>query len=267
LTSAQLEPFLNVDKLESKMTLDQEEYLHGENARITVTLRNPTSAPLQIPEPFHQLTGACYMLRKGVVGPDLYGDEKWVPKALTPRRRDAPTIILAPGQEITGTVSTKDGSAWGGQFRIPDQPGEWRMKYAYDNRIGADFKMVRPTKLWAISILHLRPSEEMEYGKLTVRSSVVPFLAIETLPGEHWLFRGDPLREELSPWPLQEYTLRVLGQIRFFERVQRLEEPVRSLQTQLRADDTVDVKVEAASGRVRWLNVPSAPARTAGAVR
>jgi hypothetical protein len=103
---------------------------------------------------------------------------------------------------------------------------------------------------------------DYELGKPTVKSAVVPFMVVETLPREYWLFRGDPRKRELSPWPFKEFTLReLLGQVAFFERVQRLDEPVTSLETELRADDTVDVRVQAASGRVQLFKVPSASAK------
>ncbi|MGB9457516.1 MAG: hypothetical protein WCB12_15820 [Bryobacteraceae bacterium] len=263
-TLAQREIFRNVDKLESKMTLDQEEYLPGENARITVTLRNPTIVPLQIPEPFYRQTGGCYMIKKGIVGPDLYGDEQWAGGASTQHIFwSVPTIILAPGQEVTQTVSTRDGTAWGGQFYIPDQPGEWRMKYGYDQRMHADFKIVRATKVWAVSVVHLPPAKEKdEIGRSTIKVPIVPFMVIETLPGEYWLFRGAAHNREISPWPFQEYTLRVLfNQIRFFERVQRVDEPVTSLQAALRDDGTVDVAAKTAKGQMLRFNVPSVPSK------
>ncbi len=259
-TPAQREVFSNVDRLESKLTLDQEEYLPRETIRVTVTLRNPTAVPLRIPQPFHQQTGSCDMILKGVIAPGVYGDEQTVGAGFTANFWNVPTIVLAPGEEVTTTASLKDHVVWQ-QVWIPDRPGEWRMKYSYDKRMGANFRVVRPTKLWAISIVHLPPTEEMDYevGKPTVKSAVVPFLAIETLPGEYWLFRGDPRKRELSPWPLKEFTLDVLySQIPFFERVRRLDEPVASLQTELHADDTVDVRVQSASGRVLLFNVPSA---------
>jgi hypothetical protein len=104
-TPAQAETFANVDKLESKMTLDQEEYLPRETVRITVTLRNPTGVPLRIPEPFHQQTGACAMILKGTIAPGVYGDEQNVGAHFHAVFWNVPTIILAPGQQITQTAS------------------------------------------------------------------------------------------------------------------------------------------------------------------
>ena len=259
-TPAQMAALGNIQKLESKMVLDHGDYLPSERAVLTVTIKNPTNAPLEVPAPFQ--TGACYLIFE----PDLSKP----PGGLPPdddfggyfAYATAPTMVLSPGQVTEQTVTTGEPKPWWVSFDIPRTPGRWRVAYGYDDRIHADFKVVEPTKLWAISILHLRPTEEMEYGKPTVRSSVVPFLAIETVSGEHWLFRGDPLRKELSPWPLKEFTLDVLySQIRFFERVQRLAEPVTSLHTELRADDTVDVEAKTASGRMQRFNIPSAPSK------
>ena len=198
-TLAQREIFRNVDKLESKMTLDQEEYLPGENARVTVTLRNPTSVPLQIPEPFHQQTGGCEVFMKqpaATGGPDRYAGQQPVKAATDHVFWNVPTITLAPGQEITQTVSPRDRTAWRGDLYIPDRPGDWEVTYGYDHRIHADFKIVRATKVWAVSAVHLPPAEEKdEIGRSTMKVPVVPFMIIETLPGEYWLFRELPTAE------------------------------------------------------------------------
>jgi hypothetical protein len=262
-TPSQIKALQNIRLLESKMVLDHDQYLPKERMVLTVTIRNPTDTPLEVPVPFQ--SGACYLIFEpdrskspgGGPGPDndiggYFADVS------------DPTVVLGPGKEVERTVTTTPPMPPWVPLDTPRTPGWYRVVYGYDDRIHADFQVVAPTKLWAISILHLPPTEEMNYeaGRPTVKSAVVPFLVVETLPGEYWLFRGDPRRRELTQWPLREYTLDVLySQIPYFERVKRLDEPVTSLQTELRADNTVDVQLKTASGREQWVNVPSAPTK------
>jgi hypothetical protein len=269
-TPAQLMALENIQKLESKIVFDHEDYLPSERAVFTVTIRNPASTPLEVLAPFQ--TGACYLIFEPDKGGSPGGGPPDDDFGGYFADATAPTMVLRPGQVVEETtVTTPPSAPWWVQFDIPRTPGWWRVVYGYDDRIHADFKVVAPTKLWAVAFLRLRPVEVMDYGarEPTVRRPIVPFMVIETVPGEYWLFRGDPRKDEISPWPVkEELALRELfGQIRFFERVQRLDEPVTSLQTELRADDTADVKVQFASGRAQWLNVPSAPAKKPTPVR
>jgi hypothetical protein len=275
-TPAQLRAFENVKRLDVQLALDHDEYLPRERARISLTVRNPTGEPLQVPVPFHQMTGSFYIMTK-VINPDAPsespGDEEYDPPenasfGFPIVRWDVPTTILSPGQEVTQSVYSDDtGPApWTGPVRIPTDPGRYRLKYGYGQRMHADFRVVSPTRLCAVSLVHLPPVEiiDAETRRPAMRGSVVPFLVIETTPGVYWLFRGDPLfREAFSPYPFAEYNLRVLDRLGRFERVQRVDEAVTSLRTELHADETVDLIAGTAGNHQTVLHAPAKPARPA----
>lgn len=268
-TLQQREVFDNVDKLETKITLDKAEYLPRETARITVTVRNPMSVPLHVAQPFHQQTGFCEVSSSwqrptgasdaGYPAPDTS-------RAYTHHIRwDVPTVVLAPGQEITQTASTKDTLAWEGRFLIPNQPGEWTVTYSYDHRAHTDFKVVQPARVTAMSMVHLPPEEITDYEtrKLLMKSLLVPFLAVEIQPGEYWLVRSDPMNEDISYRWNPKYTPDIFRHISFFETVGHVDEEVRSLRTELRDDGTVDVIADTVSGRQSVLHAPARAAKLA----
>jgi len=264
------EVFQNVDKLETRMSLDKAEYLPRETAWLTITIRNPTNVGLRVPQPFHEWTGYCTagLLRQPDpnVVPDPVRDG--VPDtihALTysaryRNSREIPTVVLAPGQEVSQTFSTK-GHAICGPHLVEKEVGERQVRYNYDQRAHAEFKVVRPIEVTAIAVTRLRPEEMVDYEtqKSVVRSLAVAFLAVDTEDGGHRLVRADPMIENLSIRWNPRYTPDIFGYIPSFETVGRFDERVLSLGASLNADDSFTVLSETASRRQVELRVPSKP--------
>jgi hypothetical protein len=261
---AELAAFSNTQKLECKLRLERDTYLPDERARLAVTIGNPSNSPLEVRAPFQQRSGGFYVAKVFDGGGEefMLSDDS----GLQPARFNVPTMIMQPGQEVTQTIATNRSS----QFRIPGSSGMYRVKYSYAYGAGADFRVIdiSAAKLWAVSLVHLQPEEVLdEVGRASMKRACVPFFAVETSPGEHWLLRGDPdTRRDISPSPNREFTLDVLlSQLIGFERVKQLDEPVTSMRMDLRADETVDVIAETASHRQIMLHVPARPAKAPAA--
>jgi hypothetical protein len=212
--------------------------------------------------PFQPRNGQFYITRVSETG----GEEgtPWDDGGLQPTPRGFPTTVLQPSQEVTTTVLT----TYKGALHIPGVSGRYRLKYSYDERPGADFQVVpvSNTKLGGFSVVHL-PSEEVydyESRKQVMKQPYVAFFAVEISPTEIWLYRSDPDIRPQPSWGSGEgLTLsRVIDDLTGLQRVRRLEQRSRSLQTQLRAGDSVDVTVGDVTGRQYVMNVPARPTRT-----
>jgi len=265
------EIFQNVDKLETRMSLDKAEYLPQETAWLTITIRNPTNVPLRVPQPFQEWTGYCTagLLRQPNpnVPPDPVRDG--VPDtihALTysmryRNSRQIPTVVLAPGQEVSQTFSTKGHAICGGQDLIEKEIGERQVRYNYDRRAHTEFEVVRPVDVTAMTIVKLRPEEMLDYEtqKRMIKTLNVAFLAVELRPGDYRVVRTDPQEENFAIRWNARYTPDIFNHINFFETVGSSAERVTSLQAALNADDTVTVIGETASRSQVELRVPSKP--------
>jgi hypothetical protein len=252
---------LNTRNLECTLSLDHEAFLPWETAVVRATVRNPTHAAMVVRTPFELRNGQFYITRVSEAG----GEEgtPWDDGGLQPAPRLFPTTVLQPSQEVTTTVLTTAK----GSLHIPGTSGRYRLKYSYDERAGADFRVVAisEAKLRAISMVRL-PAEEFydyEAQQKVMRQPHVAFFAVETSPTELWLYRSDPdFRGQLSPGPSGEYTLgRLINQVMGLQRVRKLDGRPLTLQSQMRADDTADVIVHDETGRQVVLNVPARPTR------
>jgi len=264
-TPHQKQVFDNVDKVESAITLDKTEYLPGEIARITVTIRNPTASALEIPAPFqegHEGTGNCKILPTMSPRPEMAGHIGGVPHALTEHISwKVPTLTLAPGEAITKTETTLDHTGWK-DVDVPRRPGEWWLGYTYDHRMGAFFKVVEPLKATAITALRLRPEEVTSYEtrQKFMFTGTVLFLAFQIHPGSYSVIRSLPMRDDMSRQLIPDNPATFFPRIPGFETVGTFDEEVTSLRVALRDDDTVDVTAVTASPREIHLNVPARPA-------
>jgi hypothetical protein len=255
--------FSSAANLGFTFSLDHEVYLPSEAAMLTVVVRNPTSQPLTIPTPFTKRTGGCFLLLLSENGGEIRhlgadGDYH-------AQRYSVPTTVLAPGQEVIRTIRSTDiGPDWKGTFKVPTTSGRYRLRYGYDDRIYADFRVVVPTKVTAMSMLELPPEEMMDYDvrKLVVKIPKVFFLAVETSNGERWLVRSDPMPLDISYRFNARNTANIFNYMPYFEDVGRLEEETTSLRAELRADGTVDVTAVGVSGHQSVLNLPARPAKS-----
>jgi hypothetical protein len=261
-TPAEIAAFANTQKLECKLRMDRETYLPRERARLHVTIRNPNNTPLEVRTPFVQRSGGFYVARVFEDGSEefMLSDDS----GLRPASRNVPTMVMQPGQEVTHTVST----VVGGRFRIPRSSGTYRVKYSYAFEAGADFRVtnIATAKLWAVSLVHLQPEEVRDdVGRTSMKRACVAFFVVETSPGENWLFRADPdTSHDVAVSLSREDALRrLIDDLICFERVKQLDEPVTSLETELRADETVDLVAHTIAQRQIMLHLPARPAKPA----
>jgi hypothetical protein len=261
-TPHQRQVFDNVDKVESSISLDKAEYLPGEIARITVTIRNPTASALEIPAPFK--VGRCEILPLIPTRPELVGHFGGVAHALTTHVSwNVPTLVLAPGQVVTKTETTLEHTAWK-NAEVPMDPGEWWVGYSYDHRMGALFRVVEPLKATAITSVRLPPEEITDYQtqKRVMHSGSVILLAVEVAPRDYRLVRAamfEDISHQLNPSNPAGFLRQLYG----YETVGTSDEEVTSLKASMGNDDTVDVTAVTASQREIHMNVPARPAKTA----
>jgi hypothetical protein len=131
------------------MTMDRSAYFPGEDATLTIHIKNPTASAREIPQPFVYGTGYV-MPQKRDDKAELWGG--WVD--LGPReemdigRPNTPTQFIAPGQTIHKQWLLSDSSrdpVVGKASRLPYQAGEYRLHYSYPGGATANFQVVYPT--------------------------------------------------------------------------------------------------------------------------
>ena len=123
----------NIHQLNTSITLDRSVYMAGEVATITVTIRNPTNAPLTVPDPSvdHEIT----MTYRPTGQEDFHGT--MVRDRPFPTTPSGPVVTLQPGQQIQRTFLSTDAPFGNDESAIEPggylwpEPGRVRLKWSY----------------------------------------------------------------------------------------------------------------------------------------
>jgi len=142
----------NITKLKTKISVDYDSYMPREAIRITVSIHNPTSIPLEIPNPFWQSSAGFDLMMRTEALPfpneDGYAHMLPHPRSSVAPRDTEPNIVIQPGALIERTVTGSEAIAGSSSAMpgavAPSKPGEYRLLYSYDTRSLASFKVVEP---------------------------------------------------------------------------------------------------------------------------
>lgn len=140
----------NINQLETKISLDRSVYAPREEMRVTFAVRNPTTAPLEIPNPFVKLRAGFDIMRKDASLP-FPNEEGFAfttdhPYSRFLPRDTTPNLTLQPGQSIERSVSSREVTE-DSSFKIGDAPytpGDYRIFYSYDTRTFVSFQVANP---------------------------------------------------------------------------------------------------------------------------
>ncbi len=129
----------NLSQVRAVISLDRATpYFPGEAATVTVTMTNPTSTPLEIPDPRVPEGPSFEYSRQG--GPGTKDKSEWPPFSGSRPWDLNPTFVMQPGQSISMTFpSDQCGHPCQAFDTMPMSPGSYRMRF----RIGRDNEGLR----------------------------------------------------------------------------------------------------------------------------
>jgi hypothetical protein len=180
----------NLNQLKVAVVLDRTTpYFPGETATITVTLTNPTSAPLEIPDP--RAPGGSGFQPSMLGGPGTKDKSEWSaffePLDLPP---DIPSTVIPAGQSLMVTFHPEDKLVypWELYGEMPTNPGMHRLYY-WPGGGHVEFEVGVPV-LEASAIVPLQEFWTYKYKDMkepkTVRLAAM--IVAARLNGEHVLF-------------------------------------------------------------------------------
>ena len=162
----------NINKLEMTLTLDHAVYVPGEVMIFTVSVRNPTSQSLEIPNPFWPKRAGIDLLEKDSErARELHVEYMYLsphPSSDFSPRDDEKTL-LQPFQTITESIRSDEVVFSSGpvlpRMAAPDRPGAYRVIYSYAPRAHADFTVAQPILERFTSIAFKAGERKNEQGK------------------------------------------------------------------------------------------------------
>jgi len=127
-------------------------YLPGEVAKITVSVKNPTTEVLEVLSPFWADGAGFDLFQKGTARAQQlqleYAPVSPDPHFEFPPNPLGPTIQVLPGQVVTKTIRSDESTPQDDPVIspgvVPLEPGQYRLHYSYDMRANADFVVKRP---------------------------------------------------------------------------------------------------------------------------
>jgi hypothetical protein len=184
----------NLIHMQVTITLDRSTpYFPGETATVTVTLTNPTSAPLEIPDPRAPGVSAFGVSKQG--GPGTRDKSEWSlcePFDLLPP--DVPSTVVPPGKSLTLVFHPEDKlvTPWVLYGEMPAYPGMYRLYYVLaDGDQSLEFQVGAPV-LEASAIVPLQEFKTYQ-GRGMAKPKTTQYAAIAVavrLDNEHLLFVG-----------------------------------------------------------------------------
>src|ERR1700690_1325575 len=181
----------NAGQMQVKVTLDRTTlYFPGETATVTVTLANPTSGPLEIPDPGAPGASAFAVSRQGDAGPGV----KWGMAPFDPLPPDIPSTVVTYGDSVTLVFHPEDKLVrpWQTYGEMPPGPGKYRLYY---NLLGdgapAEFEVGAPVLEDSVIVPLQRFKTYQEKGMANQKTTQYAALAVAVrLGSEHLIFVG-----------------------------------------------------------------------------
>ena len=149
-------------KLDVSMTVDRPVYFAGESGEITITVKNNTQAALQVLEPFNSITGCIDLLRKVSTTYELVAPE---PACNGYVEMVLPSIVMAPGGQLTQTISSSDPFVFGlptpvfSATSFPQDAGDYALRYQFAPNSPVMFSVVAP-KVEAATVIRVEDIED-----------------------------------------------------------------------------------------------------------
>jgi hypothetical protein len=181
----------NLNHMQVTVTLDRSTpYFPGETATVTVTLANPTSAPLEIPGP--QAPGVAAFAISMLGGPFTKSKSEWSTfEPFDPTPEDVPSTVVPPGKSLTLVFHPEDRLVppWETYGEMPAYPGMYRLYCALaDLTQPLEFQVGAPV-LEASAIVPLQEFKTYQEPGMDKPETVQKAAAIVAvrLGGEHLL--------------------------------------------------------------------------------
>jgi len=154
ITEAQLRQLIkNTSRLKVTVALDRDVYFPGEEAKVSLVVKNTTSDVLQVLEPFTVGTGGLNILVHEPAKIKTWGTEWFF---LRPHQTgvaelalDAPSRYMQPGEELRLQFTLAEGckdrkTQILADCHLPEPEGEYRLQYNYLPIASALFRIVVP---------------------------------------------------------------------------------------------------------------------------
>jgi hypothetical protein len=135
--------------LDVSITMDRQEYLQGEQIWATVTVANPTSAPIAAFTPFHSAftSLALFELNKDGEWQGAGSSEGAIQSSITNMMDWRKVIAIAPGERLTQKLDMTKLSDWGDTIRHTPlevmPPGQYRLMFVYERLATVEFRVVK----------------------------------------------------------------------------------------------------------------------------
>jgi hypothetical protein len=245
--------------LDVTLTLDRREYFSGEDATLSIVVKNSTNQAIEILQPFLRRTGWLMYQARTPGGP--MGDWTDLSPIEGTLDMDAPTQYLGPGEELRRewvlSAASNDEVARNA-YRLPEREGDYRLIYLYTPKASAAFKVVSPT-IGSWSLVPLQRRDTVHYidpdGKerlpvqiLERRVAVMVLsyqdkhvIAVSRIPLEGPAPRDVELGAPLTRSGAHEFSP--------YFRIVETSDPITSLQAEADASETITISYADTAGR------------------
>lgn len=245
---------LNIGKLETTITTDHLVYGPGEVIKFTISVGNPTSQPLQIPNPFWSLGVGIDLLETGTERSAVYGTE-FTFASPHPNSSGAPLdkdlVLMQPSETMTRTIRSDEPTRPGGGpvIYLPIKSGRYRVVYSLAPSKYASFTIAQPIleRFTTVKLPASGSSGSGAPGSHRMNAFVLAFgeqrLLMRTT--DSGIVAHGPLRIHVG----EPLSFRDATAISPYERVAELDRPVAALDLVPSSSGDIWLRWQDASGR------------------
>lgn len=169
----------NLGQAKVTASADRALYFPGEAMKLTLTVTNPTSQPLEIPDPNDPGTQRV----RGCIADSeaIPLDPANPPGAI---RRDVHSVILQPGQSVTLTADSEDEETAERWCLGPTGPGEETMKFLLGGTLTVQTgsPLLEASALVPLQVFHAYQGKDMKQPKTVQKAAAI---VAARLNGEH----------------------------------------------------------------------------------
>lgn len=251
----------NTRKLSVTLKLDRDEYLPGEVAQLTITIRNPTAENLEVFEPFIPGTGSIWLEQKTSDDPGKKPMPYMGPMCcyIQGRSENLPTRRISSGASIVRTFQSYDSQFGlsGELFSIPTHAsGEFQLEYAYGGG-PVKFRVLRVAVGVSSQVTFEKRRDYFDGQKMRSSARTVG-LAVVIAGGKHYIVASRQVNGDNSI--MRDLTGRaVVGPeaLRPFERIYTSDIPIREVRGVANEREEVQVSFVTADGRTGTVEIDS----------